>query len=282
VATGSESKFSPLFVAAENGHHQAVLQLLSADACADVNIRNGTIGETALGAAAREGHVEIVRTLLEFDADAGTVTFDDGTTPLFSAVCGGHRDVAKTLLTLATNGVVNPNATTADEYGLFPLYVAADDGDAWLVEALLNAGADANLETSDDGTTATFVAAKGGHCAALATLLQHDASPDTAKSSDGRFPLHAAAQHGHFESTVLLLAAGADPSMTLHDGCGLPQLRMDLGLPLTAHAIAMEESHLRVAAILVKAMSMTSEDQKRKFARVKRAIEFSCKNQSCG
>lgn len=48
--------------------------------------------------AAENGHIKIVRMLVEQGMDVNVVR-DDGCTPLYVAACTGHADVLKVLLT---------------------------------------------------------------------------------------------------------------------------------------------------------------------------------------
>jgi ankyrin repeat protein len=75
-------------------------------------------GLTPLLLAAREGHVESVRALLDAGADINQPSAGDRTTPLLIATINGHFDLAKLLL---DNGA-NPQA--AAENNATPLYAA--------------------------------------------------------------------------------------------------------------------------------------------------------------
>ena len=53
---------------------------------------------TPLYAAAKNGHPEVVKVLLEQQADVNVSCTDDGFTPLHAAAEKGHREVVKLLL----------------------------------------------------------------------------------------------------------------------------------------------------------------------------------------
>ena len=75
-----------LMWAANNGHTEVVKLLLEKDA--DVNVKETTTGCTALFMAAQEGHPEVVKLLLEKGADAN-VKANNGTTALITAANNG-------------------------------------------------------------------------------------------------------------------------------------------------------------------------------------------------
>lgn len=88
------------------------------------------------------------------------------------------------------------------------LMIGARKGHAATVEALLNAGADANGKNKA-GETALLVAAFNGHTEAVKTLLTKDADVN-AKDNHGVTALMAAAYKGHTSTAEALLADGAD------------------------------------------------------------------------
>ena len=113
-------------------------------------------GMTALHFAARDGHKDAVRALVEAGADVNVASPGDKGTPLVIAITNGHYDVAKYLV----DHGANPNLATID--GLAALYATIDcqwKPVAWeptpvvdqetvsyleLTKALLDHGADPN------------------------------------------------------------------------------------------------------------------------------------------
>jgi len=93
------------------------------------------------------------------------------------------------------------------ENGRTPLIVAAYEGHAAVVAALLAAGAAVDQAT-EGGATPLFKAAHRGHAAMVAALLAAGAAVDQAMG-DGCTPLIVAAQQGHATLVAALLAAGA-------------------------------------------------------------------------
>jgi ankyrin repeat protein len=144
----------------------AVQQQLKAGA--DVNAARGD-GFTALHAAAMEGDVAIVQTLLVAGANAAAGTVLTGSTPLHLAAKQGQAAVVRVL---AANGV---NANRRDTLGVTPLMLAAASGNADTVLALLDAGADPNLGESVRGETALMFGAAEGRTDSVALLLDRGA-----------------------------------------------------------------------------------------------------------
>jgi uncharacterized protein len=73
-------------------------------------------GMTPLHFAARQGHLDVVKSLLEAGADINQVTGGDKTSPLLIAIINGHFDLAKYLLDQGAD------PRLASENGVTPLY----------------------------------------------------------------------------------------------------------------------------------------------------------------
>ncbi|CAA9406987.1 MAG: hypothetical protein AVDCRST_MAG66-1798, partial [uncultured Pseudonocardia sp.] len=123
-------------------------------------------------------------------------------------------------------------STGAGHDGHTALLVAARDGNADAVAALLAAGADQTLTDGYMDAVAAHKAAYGGHADVLRLLV---AAPGFAAVRDARgpyngyTPLHDAAWHGHAEAAEVLLAAGARTDLTGLDGRTPSALARDNG-----------------------------------------------------
>ncbi|KAF3189894.1 hypothetical protein TWF788_009881 [Orbilia oligospora] len=97
---------------------------------------------TPLSYAAENGHVDVVKVLLEREGvDPDSVAFSTGQTPLSYAANNGHQQVVKLLL---ATGRVNPDsrATYSHLAGRTPLSFASEKGYEAIVKCLLSRNAD--------------------------------------------------------------------------------------------------------------------------------------------
>ena len=178
---------TPLEWAARKGHTEVVKVLL--DNKADVNVSRPTDGITPLIVAANRGHTEIVKLLLANNANVNVSRHTDGVTPLYSAAYNGHTEVVKLLL--ANNADVN----VSDTDGVTPLYIAACNGHTEVVILLLDNNADLNASTHT-GATPLYIAAQKGHTEMVKLLLANNADMNVS-DTDGVTPLHMPAFNEH-------------------------------------------------------------------------------------
>ncbi|XP_077145843.1 ankyrin repeat domain-containing protein 6 isoform X1 [Ranitomeya variabilis] len=105
--------------------------------------------------------------------------------------------------------LINKGAKVAvTKHGRTPLHLAANKGHVNVVQILLKAGCDLNVQ--DDGQqTALHRAAVVGNSDILAMLIQEGCALDR-QDKDGNTALHEAAWHGFSHSVKLLVKAGAN------------------------------------------------------------------------
>jgi hypothetical protein len=102
------------------------------------------------------------------------------------------------------------------EYGCTPLIWAAENGHDGIVEVLLKAGADTEVQ-GIDGAGALHLAAAYGSPEIVKKLLEAKSDAE-AQDEDGRRPLHFAAMHGQSEIVRILLRARVDVHAQTKDG----------------------------------------------------------------
>jgi len=241
-----------LHIAAENGF-QATAEALVAGK-ADVNART-TKQETPLHLAVGAGHVAMTKYLLAKGADADAQDTNGGTA-LMLAAARGHMETLQTLLAAgAKPNLKNKVGTTAmlgaaenrlleavkallaakadpNAGGLLPLHFAIHTKATDVVQALLEAGADANRlgqvqwqvqvgntlynsGTANFLVTPLFVAIREGNADAVKPLLAHKADPNGL--GPDRLPLILQAT-GSPAILEALLQAGAKPNVDDGEG----------------------------------------------------------------
>ncbi|KAI3327718.1 hypothetical protein HD806DRAFT_531057 [Xylariaceae sp. AK1471] len=162
--------------------------------------------QQVLQIAAHRGDLGPVTRLLEAAA-----TNDDYTTwcrlALSAAAEGGRLNVVEMILGAGADANVDVVSQWSGETAL---HIAAGHGHTEIVEALLGAGADVNARWFND--TPLHRAAGYGHTEIVEALLGAGADVNTRWFSDT--PLHRAAGCGHAEIVETLLGAGADANAT--------------------------------------------------------------------
>ncbi len=153
--------------------------------------------------AAQHRDWQTVRSLAAKHADVNGAQ-PDGTTALQWAAHWNDLDAVKLLL----DAGANPALT--NRYGVSALSEAAGAGNAAMIEALLNAGADARTLTTPDGETVLMTAARTGNVDAVRVLLDHGANVNAKEDYRGQTALMWAAAEHHADVVKLLLERGAD------------------------------------------------------------------------
>ncbi|XP_072936758.1 E3 ubiquitin-protein ligase MIB1 [Epargyreus clarus] len=254
-----------LVKAAANGDAARCADILARPDGAHADVNGVYGGHTALQAAAQNGHVEVIRTLVEAGAEADAedrdgdraahhAAFGDEPaalralaaagadlnarnrrrqTPLHIAVNKGHLGVVRTLLQLA----VHPSLQ--DSEGDTPLHDAISKKRDDMLTLLLDHGADMTL-TNNNGFNALHHAALRGNPSAMKIMLGKLPRPwivDDAKD-DGYTALHLAALNNHAEVAELLVRGGARPDL------------QNANLQTALH-LAVERQHTQIVRLLI-------------------------------
>ncbi|KAF2367448.1 Ankyrin repeat-containing domain [Trinorchestia longiramus] len=212
LETLDSNKSSALHAASFHGSKDIVKLLLKNGANPNLQDQRGN---TPLHSAVSGSHAEIINLLLEGGADTSIAnhenmvfkhivkdvlvkTVHEGKTSQVTALLKGHAD-----------------PDTRDAFGTPLICVAAFNKDLLIVDALLEAGADPNLSSTDSKKTALHYAAFWDDLFIIKSLLDRKAKIDPVDRF-GNTPLHEAASEGHVDVITMLtgrLAAINTPNL---------------------------------------------------------------------
>lgn len=196
-----------LLLAAEQGHVVIVKRLL--DDGHDPNVADET-GWTCLQAGCASGSAPVVRELLENDAEPNRAG-RNGTYPVHESVTGANLEVLNLLLTYrAEVNVTEPN------YWQTPLMWAAQMGHGDFARQLILYGGEVNARDSA-GKTAAHYAAMTNTTDIYHALREAEADFDIT-DNEGNTPLHMAAFYNAFSFAQEVLQGGAYPSFQNDQG----------------------------------------------------------------
>jgi len=161
-----------------------------------------SVGDTRLSDAAMQGDRAAVQSLLSAKADVNTPQ-GDGSTALHWAAYRDDLEMARLLIRAGANVKA---ATRLGDYT--PLFLAAKNGNAAMIELLLKSGADGNAP-NQAGTTPLMLAAASGKADAVKILLDHGANVDAKDTINGQTALMFAAAVNAAPAIKLLAERGA-------------------------------------------------------------------------
>ena len=190
---------------AANGLCEVLLKLLdSPDSAIDLNAKDD-YGCAPLLWAARNGHVDMLKLLLDKGADVETAGFA-GMRALHHTCNSSKENCVAMLLEFDAN----PNA--GDDAGATPLHWAAARGVQNIVVRLTDKNADPNVATKT-GVRPLHKACIYGQFQIVKKLVESGADVD-AQDNDGQTALHYAARMGFIECVKQLITANANKRQT--------------------------------------------------------------------
>ena len=160
-------------------------------------------GVAPVAEAAKLGDKEAVRALLKQGVDVNAAE-GDGMTALHWAARQGDLELAQMLMYAGANVKASTRLG-----GYTPIILASQNGNAALIDALIKAGADAKVATSN-GTTPLMLAASSGKADAVKVLLDAGADANAKENTRGETALMFAANFNRVDAMKVLLERGAD------------------------------------------------------------------------
>lgn len=206
---------TPLLSAARAGHTEMVKFLLEKGA----KILADNYGETPLHSAAKSGHSEIVKLLLEYGADINAkLSKYENYTPLYCSIQKGHLDVTRLLLDNDAN--VNLCCGSHDTESALSCAVKRNCSES--VKLLLEQNVNKIVPNSD----LILHAIKNNNKEIVESLLTLGADVNQLYSpyfscNDEKTPLYEAVTNGSLDIVRLLLDQGADINSKIKTSDGL-------------------------------------------------------------
>lgn len=203
---GGAHEYSPLTIAAKNGH-LAILKMLLTAGKVNIESRDGN-NRTALYAAAANNHPEAVRFLCQSKAKVNIQGVNKWT-PLTAAAGQGYADVVKVLLQYGDNPDLEmPGGWPTGS----PLLHAVKNNHPKVVEILCKAKAKVNIHCPPNNLTPLMESIDMGYAEVVKALLKYGNGLDV-KMRGGRLSetaLHRAVSQNNPEIVELLCKAGAN------------------------------------------------------------------------
>uniref|UniRef100_A0A0G4I4Q6 Uncharacterized protein n=1 Tax=Chromera velia CCMP2878 TaxID=1169474 RepID=A0A0G4I4Q6_9ALVE len=178
----------------------------------------GVAGETAMLLASCNGHLSIVRLLLDANADTN-IQSSDGKTALMAAASQGYRDIVQLLID------AQAKVDIQNEKGWTALILASDNGHTDIVRLLIDAKAKKGIKDHSPvkerfhGKTALMLASNNGHTDIVRVLIDAEENLGV-QSFDGHTALMFASMGGHTDIVRLLVDAKANVEMQTYDSAG--------------------------------------------------------------
>jgi len=205
-----DTNTTALISASQAGNTQTVLDIINnLNTPIDINEQDSE-GATALHYAALNGHLEIVKHLIEHNAKVNIKT-QEGRTPLHCATFGSHVNIVTYLLNRQAD------IKETDSRGRTAMHIAAEKGLLGVVQALAHCNENVCSMVDEFLHTPLHLSVQENRLEVSRYLIDLGCDVN-AKNSDGHSPLHIAVFSGHTELVLQLLLSGADASIEDKDG----------------------------------------------------------------
>ena len=156
-----------LMFAAMNGDNDVVQRLCDFGANLEIKGITTKYTKTALLFAAENVHKDVVNTLLSFGANINVKSDDDDSNILMLLVNKNHIELIKYILDHYMNKI---DINHTNKFGNTALMIASYNGNQYVVQILLNHGANTKIK-NNQGETAYSIARKANHMNLCQMLL---------------------------------------------------------------------------------------------------------------
>jgi ankyrin repeat protein len=208
--------------------------------------------ETAIELARRDALTEIVR-LIEAKNEGDEALLRE--LPIIAAVKSGSLDQVERVIAEGADVDARLPMTGSPDDDYTPLAIAAREGHANIVRALLAAGANPRRVIGLFRGTALHEASYFGHAEVIAVLLAgherfgaRQSELEAQGAYNGMSPLHDAVWHGHEEAAEALIDAGHRLDLRTHAGLTARELADLYGYPALERRLAEAERSARSPA----------------------------------
>ncbi|KAH0462865.1 hypothetical protein IEQ34_010440 [Dendrobium chrysotoxum] len=254
-----------LFVAAEKGHLDVVVELLKYTDKEGVTRKNRS-GFDVLHVASREGHHAIVQALLDLDPKLSRTFGPSNTTPLISAATRGHKEVVQMLLA-QDSGMVELAKTN----GKNALHFSARQGHVDVVKELLDKDPQLARRTDKKGQTALHMAVKGTSCDVVKALVDADPAIVMLPDKFGNTALHVATRKKRAEIVnALLLLPDTHVNALTRDH----KTAFDIAenLPLSEEAAVIKECLSQHGAVRANDLNQPRDELRKTVTEIKKDV----------
>ncbi|CAH2038827.1 unnamed protein product [Thlaspi arvense] len=202
ASIAARNGFDPFHVAAKQGHLEALKKLL--ETFPNLAMTTDLLCTTALHTAATQGHIDVVNLLLKTDSHLAKIAKNNGKTALHSAARMGHVEVVKSLI-----GNDASIGFRTDKKGQTPLHMAVKGRKEGIVLELVKPDPAVLSVEDNKGNTPLHIATKKGRTKIVRCLVTFDGINLNAMNKAGDTALDVAVKIGNAELVSVLKEAGA-------------------------------------------------------------------------
>eukprot|EP01084_Bolivina_argentea_P262610 444150_1 len=186
-------------------------------------------GNAPLKIAFVAGNIECIQKLIQTDTTLRDKADNEGRTLLWYSSFYGYFNIVKLIINSLHENESNININQIDNKGFFPLFVAAQNNHANVVQLLLQNNANIN-QIERNGHAPLYIASLRGHIDVVKILLLDSNIDINLADNENISPLWAACQNNHSKVVELLLnpsilslydtnIMSANPNLRKFDGC---------------------------------------------------------------